>query len=347
MKRRARALLAGCLTGFVMMTGLAAPSAPSARSAERLPMLAGSPLLSLRIDIEECAFDVYVNGGLVTRNMEGTLAAEDQPINHWLRSGSNEIEVYMYSDPGAAQKCNVEVGLSVKEDETAPGKTALVLAHSAKGAAAGHPTEGSSPPGTFDSHRGFRASDKGDLRVGPARFGNLTHGGASSIDVLGRTFECHLPFPEWAFFRGEKLKQGWEFKDVAELTPVHNEIMAAYGKLWSLIDKHDAKGFLDACEERSREIDLAYYRRPGETRSKLKKDLEAAMNDPKVALTPVIKPAGKFWRYSVGSKGNLIALTTGSRGSPIIRFEMKDDTPFSLIFPVVFRKECSRYIVTR
>jgi hypothetical protein len=71
------------------------------------------------------------------------------------------------------------------------------------------------------------------------------------------------------------------------------------------------------------------------------------MKDSTLALRTVDNTPGKYWKYSVGSKGNLIALATGTTLSPILRYEMKDDTPFSLIFPVVFRKEGKRFIVTR
>jgi hypothetical protein len=40
-------------------------------------------------------------------------------------------------------------------------------------------------------------------------------------------------------------------------------------------------------------------------------------------------------------------LTQGPRASPIFRFQAKDDTPFSLVFPVMFRKDGARFIVTR
>jgi hypothetical protein len=49
----------------------------------------------------------------------------------------------------------------------------------------------------------------------------------------------------------------------------------------------------------------------------------------------------------VGSTGKLIALARSDRGSSILRFGMKNGTPFSLVFPVVFRKQGNAYIVTR
>jgi hypothetical protein len=320
------------------------PSAPSA--AERLPMIVGSPLFDLRVDIENCAYIVYVNGGLVTANMEGS-AHEDQPINHWLNSGSNEIELHTYLSD-APDQCEAKLSLTLKDEdnEKDPARTALVLAYSAQQAVSGDPTRDSSPAGLFDSHSGFRASDRGDLRVGPAKVASIS-GNRAKIRVLSRTFDVHLLFRQWAFLRGDKMPTYWEFKNRAEEDAAYQEILGAYKKLWSFLDKHDVNGFLDACEERSREIDSAFYKRPGETRTHLRKDVESAMNDSEFRLSPVENSPGLFWTYTVGSTGRLIAVTQGDRASPIIRYVMKDGTPFSLIFPVVFRKEGSRYIVTR
>jgi hypothetical protein len=40
-------------------------------------------------------------------------------------------------------------------------------------------------------------------------------------------------------------------------------------------------------------------------------------------------------------------LTQGMRASPILRYQMKDGTAFSLIFPVMFRKDGNRFVITR
>jgi hypothetical protein len=311
-------------------------------------MITTSPLFGLRLDIEHCMYIVYVNGGTVTVNLEGTAGHEDQPINQWLRSGSNELEVHMYRAADEANTCDARVALMVKdvENERGAGAKALVLAHTAQGETAGDPAAGSSPAGTFDSHRGYRSADQGDLKVGPAKMTHIEDG-AQRIDVLSRTFDVHLPFPEWAFFKGDKVRRSWEFKDKQDMTPTYNEIFAAHRKLWELLAKRDVNAFLDACDERSHEIDLAYFKKPGETRGHLRKELETAMNDPKLELAKIDKNPGKFWKYAVGSKGNLIALGQGAQLSTLFRYQMKDDTPFSVIFPVVFRKEGSRYIVTR
>jgi hypothetical protein len=71
------------------------------------------------------------------------------------------------------------------------------------------------------------------------------------------------------------------------------------------------------------------------------------MTDPDFELADLHKDPGKRWGYMVGSKGTLVALTQGKRASPIFRYQLEDGTPFSQIFPVLFRKDGNKFIVTR
>ncbi len=327
-----------------------APGAKGAnpKRAERVTMIPARPILNLRIDIEACQFDLFVNGGLVMSNIQGTPIHEEQPINHFARSGSNDIDVLIYVDTDAPDACEAKVSLVIKDaaNDQAPGVTALALGHSAKAGAA-DPTAGSTPAGVFDSRRGFeKPADKGDVKVGPARLRHLPTF-RDPLDMLSRSFDMHLPFPEWAFFKGDKMKQGWEYETKDALKAGYAQVLAAYVQLASLLEKRDVNAFVDACEERSHEIDLAFYKSPGETRSRLAQELKTALADPTLAQEPKQPPPGRFWKYAVGSKGNLIGLTQGDRGSAVIGFHSNNGNLYRLGFPVTFRKQGDRFIVTR
>jgi hypothetical protein len=349
-------------SGAVFVIGLAAGLSGGASAAEAAKESAAtpksstthgpSPLVNLGLEISGCSYIVHVNGGLVSLNLMDTGANETTPINHWLRSGLNELNIQIYRFPEAKDRpdtCSIKSSVTVGDNRTpeAEPATALTLVYSTKADREHEPFRGSSPTGRFDSRQGYRASPTGDLQVQPPQSAQLT-GRASLVQSLTRTFAMELPFPEWAFFKGDKLKQWWEYKDDKDEKPTYHQIEAAYEKLHKLLVKKDITGFLDACEERSREADLAYYRKPGETREKLKDRLKSAVNDRSLQLIDVLlKPGDTAWRYTVGTTGQVIGLTLGRIGAPILRFEKKDDTPFSLVFPVFFRKEGDRFIVTR
>ena len=75
-------------------------------------MYVSHPLLNLKVDIDDCAFQLFVNGGLVTSNLRGT-AHEEQPLNHWVRTGANDIQLYMYKPADEQDTCDVKLALTV------------------------------------------------------------------------------------------------------------------------------------------------------------------------------------------------------------------------------------------
>jgi hypothetical protein len=308
----------------------------------------GKPLFNLRLDIEHCAHVVYVNGGLVQQNLgQGPVHAEI-PVNHWLRSGENVIEVHMFKWQGEPDECDVKLTLSWRDaswprDE--PSLTLLRCVHDSKNAPREDPARGSSPAGVFDSQTG-RAVDSGDLRVGVASVVALP-GRWAQDHILSRRFELALPFQQWAFLRGERHTLEWEVEDESQQRPVYVALLAAYQRLYDLLAKGDIEAFLDACEERSSETDAAYYKVPGETRARLRQLLVKAMNSPQLELATLDVEPDESWTFTVGSQGTVVGLTQGDRASSILRYQAKDETPFSMVFPVWFRKERAGYVVTR
>lgn len=311
-------------------------------------MIAIQPLLNLQRNIVHCSYDIYVNGGLVERNNEALPTSGIQPLNHWLRSGENEVAVYMYKWPEEPDECDVSVSLELTDASQVqqPPVTLMTLVHKAKQAPPGDPARGSSPAGTLDSHRSFEPSAQGDVRVGPAEVVQLT-GAERMVHVLRRSITLGLPFPEWAFFRSDRLRTFAEVESTKELRPDYYALQAAYDQLWALLDKQDVDGFADACEERSRELDRAYYKQPGETRAALRQQLISTMKNPELKLNTPTPPPDKFWLRVTGSRGQVHALVEDNVGTPIFRYPRKDGGAFSIIFPVMFRRENGRYIVTR
>lgn len=327
------------------------PTAPSEQSPAplaRSPMIARQPLLHLRRDIAHCPYEIYVNGGLVERNGEALPTSGMQPINHWLRSGENEVAVHMYKWPEEPDECDVSVSLELSDASQAQASpvTLMTLVHKAKQAPPGDPTQGSSPAWALDSRRAFQQSAQGDVRVGPATVAQLT-GALRMAHVLRRNITLSLPFPEWAFFRSDRLRTFADVESFKELRPEYDALLSAYERMWALLDKQDVDGFADACEERSRELDLGYYKQPGETRAALRQQLIATMKDAALKLNTLDLPAKKVWQWIIGPGGQVSVLTEGSDATPILRYPRKDGGAFSIIFPVMFRRENGRYIVTR
>lgn len=308
----------------------------------------GKPLFNLRLDVERCAHVVYVNGGLVQQNLgQGALHA-DIPVNHWLRSGENELEVHMFKWQGEHDECDVKLALSWRDaswPRDAAPVTLLTCVHDAPTAPPEDPVRGSSAAGVFDSRTG-QALASGDVRVAAATVAALP-GRWAQDHILRRRFELEVPFPHWAFLRSERHSLEWELESASQERPVYAALLAAYQTLYGLLATGDIEGFLNACEERSTETDAAYYKTPGATRARLRQMLAKAMNDPKLELATLDVAPDESWTLTVGSQGTVVALTQGDRAASILRFQAKDETPFSMVFPIWFRKERSGYVVAR
>jgi hypothetical protein len=312
-------------------------------------MIQGKPLFNLRLDIERCAYDIFVNGGPVARDLSGTPVHGEYPINHWLRSGSNEVAVHMIGSTEEPSECEVKVELRWKDDADPPdstGTSVFTLAHDAQHAPPENPAAGSSPSGTFDSLRGMAASPQGNVHVAGPSLRQLP-GRFSHVHVLSRTFEVGLPFPEWAFLRSAPLTLEWEYPSDEAQEPDYQRLLAAYTSLHDLLEKGKIDGFLDAVEERSHETDIAYFKTPGETRSELRGLLASTLNDPKYELATLTRKPGKPWGFLIGSRGTVSGLYQGARASTILRYQLKDGSKFSIIFPVLFRREGNGFVVTR
>ena len=313
---------------------------PAAQDQKGLAMVPGKPLFNVRLDIEGCAHDVYVNGGLVTRNLEGTPAHAEYPVNHWLRSGSNLLQVNMLLPEGEPDTCNVKLELRYKDDSAPPDAPALTLAtlvHDGTTAPANNPTLGSSPSGSFDSRTGQPATSSADVRVSAATIQPLTPK-VPQAHVLSRSVELGLPFPEWAFFRGEVQRPDWDYESKEARQPVYGALLETYQSLHDLLAKGDIDAFVDACEERSREMDIAYYQPSGTSREALRSQVASAIANSKFELESIRKNPGKYWGYLVGPQGTLVALTQGTRASALLSFQRKGEE-LAIVLPTFFRKE--------
>lgn len=319
------------------------------KAEERVSAIPGKPIFELRLDIEGCPHDVYLNGGLVERNFADNQAHIEYQVNHFIRSGSNLLQVdllQMTDEP--LVECNIKVALRWK-DEAAPSDatpvTLLTLAHDWRTATPSDPTRGSSASGSFDPRTG-KPRERGELRVNDASLKQLVPG-SDLVRVLSRTFELPLSFPEWAYLKSDRLTLEHEFASPEQARAEYQALLARYNELHAMLEKHDLDGFVAACEERSREFDIAYYKAPGSTRNALYQQLKNAMTDRDFELADLSRKPGKPWGHFIGSQGTLTALYQGTKASTILRYQLKDGTAFSLIFPVFLRKENGKFIVTR
>jgi hypothetical protein len=345
---------AGCRGSSTAPAPTSATPDPQALKPKEKSMFFGQPVVSVKLEFFDCVYRLYINGGHVATDRSAMPLHEEQPINQWLRSGVNEIELHLFKQPvegvppdrytlGEATRATVALTVKPASRPDDPGTQIASLAYSL---AAREPdrTASSSPAGRFDSTRNLARHDSGDVEVGPVQVAELPRGVGI---ILKRTVKIPLPFRPWAFFRSEKMIHPLEQKP--EYTQkLYGELLGAYEVVWKGLAGKDLDRVISLFEERSREIDEAYYKPTGSTQQRLREMLQESMNDRSLALAPIRGSKGGYWDMDVGPPGTLLGLMRGDRGSAIIRFADKDpDGITSMVFPIFFRREHGQYIITR
>lgn len=324
------------------------PSPDTSVSPEESSMLTGKPYLSLQVDAFHVPFEVFVNSGYVTTDVTGTTASEKWPINPFLRSGTNEIGVLMYGwadgPPGTFEedaKLTLRVSLKQADSDEGPQHELFVMTFGGNSPNSDSAAEGSTSEGSFDSAQGFRRVNRGDVELGPVKIRRIPE---ENVTILTRSLNLRLPFPEWAFFHSDRQKPTVELSN-SDVRVQHDILLLAYDEIWRLLSSRDVDRLLPLFEERSREIDLSLYQEPGTTQTKLREAFESALADPSCTLEPLRRSKGR-WYYNVAPGGQLARLTTSDHGGAAIRFRLKS-SDYARVFPIMFRKEGSRYIVSR
>jgi hypothetical protein len=265
-----------------------------------------------------------------------------------LRSGANQIAILLYpvADPPEEFRSDAKLVVRLVVQEAGaldkPEREIATLAFQGAGKSLAERTEGSTAAGELDSSRDLERARHGDVTIGPMQMRPVDSEG---MWLLSRDIELALPFPEWAFLRSESMKPFFELTG-AETIPASEALIKAYEPIWKLLQARDVGGLLPFFEERSRELDQAMYLSDGTTQAKLKESFERVFSDKTRALAP-LRPTKGYWIYDVGPTGVLARLSWGKHGGAILRFRSTEEDGYMTVYPIMFRKQGDRYIVSR
>lgn len=313
-------------------------------------MLAGKPYLTLHIATADVPYKILVNGVFLAIDYDGNPANMRLPVNHCMRSGRNELSMVLFpqADESGERSFEKDASAELKLQLQQAGRldeepvTITTLKFRGTGIGAQHVLDGSSPARRLDSARKFEPGDDGDVVLGAAR--SFQQGEFGEI-LLSQTIELHLPFLEWAFFRSDRVKHVHELSE-AELDAAYDKLLAAYGVIHQGLKRKNLDAIMPLFEERSREADQAFYLPRGTTDAKLRALFEQTMNDPSMQLSS-LQPESGFWGYDVGTTGQIMQLTFGQRGRPIINYHDPKAPGYYTVFPIDFRIKDGKYIVAR
>jgi hypothetical protein len=335
------------VVGFALALSIipaALAATPVSNTNKDKTMLQNKPVFTLRLNMQDCRYSVELNGVQINRNDSGDSLTVNIPVNHWMRTGANEITLSLLTFKGkypisADARC--EVSLQVRPDDGTNAQTVTIshLVFSGKLASVGSKgTEGSTAAGQYDSKRQFYPVRKGDVTISETTIGPDPT--AKESKQARQTITLTTPFPEWAFFKSDNLPDVFTMAD-AEYDRYLDSVLVHYKRISDAIKNKNVDSILPMFEERNREIDQAFYSPPGTTAEKIATALKDAANDPD--LEPLeVKADHLMTRTHDNNK--LLELVREGGGNAIV-FNIRGGGSES--YPIIFRKQGDKWIITR
>jgi hypothetical protein len=280
-------------------------------------------------------YQLYLNGVLVEGNSSGVQSTFEIPVNHWMRSGKNTLDLTVYpNDEGEdiSFKSDIKALLQVRnygerENFTLGGFSFDGLKY--KGAVLDKAYQ--------RDIENFKIVEAGGITVSEMTEEHDIH--FEGTRAYSLTLEVPSNLPLWEFFESD------EIPDFTKISGGEIEVLRAeLYKILRNVQDHLEQGKVDEImplfAERNRETDLAFYKEKGQTERELHSDF---IND--IPTLNMITLDSNSTGYE--SEQNL-KLTSGFRNGRknAISGNLKSG-PGNLSFPIMFRQEDGEWIITR
>ena len=319
---------------------------------EKKSMLADQPYFQLRLEVSNTPYAVSINGVEIRRDMRGLPINFDMPINQWMRSGKNTVAFQLFVEKGEKistnAKCKVE--LIVHQADSSINTAQIVSRLEYAGELVGARSSGiekSTSVGRYNSSNGFVRDDlNGDVQVSAATIHDISNAGKiiESFHSFGKTVKqsvkLYTPLPKWAFFDSDDLTDPYTLSEDA-YWKYRDELFVVYKQIYDALKAGDVASILPMFDERNRELDAAFYYRPGTMAKKISKALNEATADPERDIL-FLEPD------SVGPEGHpnnkLVSLQRDNGPAIIFNYKTVD---LSESYDLVFRRQNGKWILTR
>ena len=312
-------------------------------------MLTKKPYFTYRIETKGALYHAKINGILLEEDFEGHALNFEQPVNQYMRTGTNRIGFDLYTfTPEEFGEAKITVSLYVNQDGAGESQKKLISQVTFKAndfAVEKSPQQAikaSMPAVRLDSTDEFLASDKGDVivhtpQIEPSKIEPTAYHVYQDIEVK-------TPFPEWGFFEAETLDfptlwddftDDFENYNKALISPLYRE----HEIIFETLKTQDFDKILPLFSERNKEYDIALYYPEGTYDEKLKKALQSDFDD-KNSVLKIHKD--EFAAPAISADKKLIRI-----GSPqMIYFENEEHSLFSK-YPIWFYKKDGKWIISR
>ena len=301
-----------------------------------MSILNKKPVFTIDLHGAGTRFQLYLNGVLVEvlRHSEGQSTYEI-PVNHWMRSGKNTLDLTVYPNskgediqPNSVIKALLQVRNFGDQENHALGGFVF------KGATYKAAVLDTAYQRDIES---FEIVDSGGIKI--SELGMIEDAPFDGARKYALTLEVPSNLPLWAFFESDEVPDLDTMSDES-----YEAITAEMYVILKGIQDHLEQGKVDEVmplfAERNRETDLAFYKEEGQTQRELHSDFT---NDIPTLNMLNLGPDSAGYE----SERNLkIASSLRNDRDNAISGNLKSG-PGNLSFPIMFRKQDGKWIITR
>jgi hypothetical protein len=300
-----------------------------------MSILNQKPVFTIDLHAAGTRFQLYLNGVLVEDDSSGGQNTYEIPVNHWMRSGKNTLDLTVYPDdegediqPNSIIKALLQVRNFGEQKNHALGGFVFSGANYKEN--------------LLDKEyqrdiETFITVDVGGITVSELHMIEDTPFDGARKYAL--TLEIPSNLPSWAFFESDEVPDFITLNDEDYYT-VSDELYVILRKLQDHLEQGKVDDIMPLFAERNRETDLAFYKEEGQTERELHSDFT---ND--IPTLDMIELDPKSSLYT--SEKNLKLASNFRNGRDnAISGNLKSATG-NLSFPIMFRKEDGKWIITR
>ena len=278
------------LSTFVLLSFCA--SASNIKTAEHkgesiLPKLFGDkPIYKLKIEGKENMIEVFFNGVRVYKDDTLTSSYITYPINNLIATGKNELKVRLIAMQSInytfKSRSKFKITFMVKSEGKEHVLSVLQYTHKEIEKFAG-----TTPSGTYSIDNQLKPSNEGDLTIGEVKTSPMPMYRTQKVKglIFTQNISVPTPFPRWKFLDSENILDT-NFDDLSmdkyqklKASPKIQALYDQYTLLHSAFKAKNVHKILDMIEERSKEMDIAWYSQQGFNRKEMQEDLNEMLNN--------------------------------------------------------------------
>jgi hypothetical protein len=271
------------------------------------------------------------------------------PVNHLIKAGENELTILLIANDKKnkiyLENSQVKMTLRVRPSGSDPSHnfTLATLEFSGERLIKGNVLKGNVPANTLNSRMNFVQDPDGDVAISEVSIKDFRNIG----DVITRTVVLPaIGLPHWAFFDSDIITNIKGVDIDGEIDEnldeeLINEMLPIYSAIWNALQTKNIEPILPLFDERNREYDAAFYRKPGTTARILAENLKESATNPEKILFPITSTNTMSQVYD---NDKLARLRMNNR-DPLIAFNFVRGG--SEYYDIILRKKNGKWIITR